>query len=277
MHLSYALCRSIAWELPGNIPYEAKTRLINQFTTLWLAPAEKCLASINDVLDDVIQQLVKTHFGRFSILQDKISYVKITLSRRLMQTILYRGFIRPDIEDHKNRALAAVKETLALEITPIYTQNLKDFETLRGRWLNKYRKARQKPGEYRIRTTHPKVGGGKKNPIKKERTVLVNSTQGTDNDASPEERTVALPNEPLVTQGWSMFSPAVPEITSSETQALHYLAQAGYGGLTVDDLARLYPRDHQFEDELVVMADVRAYFTLAYKVRVILGADAVRG
>ena len=73
--LSYARCRSIAWELPGNIPYEAKTRLINQFTVLWSTPAVKCVASINDVLDDIIRQLAKTHFGRFRVLQDTISYV----------------------------------------------------------------------------------------------------------------------------------------------------------------------------------------------------------
>lgn len=73
--LTYNVYRSIAWELPGNIPYEAKTRLINQFTTLWSTPAEKCLTSINDVLDDVVQQLVKTHFGRFKVLQELISYV----------------------------------------------------------------------------------------------------------------------------------------------------------------------------------------------------------
>ena len=69
----------------------------------------------------------------------------------------------------------------------------------------------------------------------------------------------------------SVYSPP-PEI-----QALEYLAQAGYKNLTVDDLVRLAPRDQQFEDELVVMADVRAYFTIAYKVRDICRTDPTRG
>ena len=73
--LSHVRIRSTAWELPGNIPYEAKTRLISQFTDLWFPPAEKCLTSINDVLDDVVRQLIKTHFGRFKVLHDLISYV----------------------------------------------------------------------------------------------------------------------------------------------------------------------------------------------------------
>ncbi|KAF8545769.1 hypothetical protein OG21DRAFT_1491940 [Imleria badia] len=193
---------SIAWELPGNIPYAAKTRLINQFTDLWSTPAEECLTSINDVLDEIVQQLTKTHFGRFRVLQDMIS-----------------DLIRPDIEEHKNRALAAVKETLGLEITPIYTQNEKDFENLREKWLAKYRKARRNPGEYRIRPVVPPTS-----------TAQIYVSRAMDREVAP----------------------------SPESQALIYLAQAGYRGLTVDDLSRLLPRDQHFEGELIVMADVRA-------------------
>ena len=40
-------------------------------------------------------------------------------------------------------------------------------------------------------------------------------------------------------------------------------------GLTVEDLFRLTPRDN-FEDELIVMADVRAYFTIACKIQAYL-------
>jgi hypothetical protein len=46
---------------------------------------------------------------------------------------------------------------------------------------------------------------------------------------------------------------------------LRFLADAGYAGLRVSDLARLLPPD-SFEEELVVMADVRAYYHVAYKV-----------
>ena len=79
---AHAWYRSIAWELPGNIPYAAKTRLIDQFTGLWSAPAEKCLASINDVLDDFIQQLAKTHLGQFRVLQDLVLYVFDNVTRK---------------------------------------------------------------------------------------------------------------------------------------------------------------------------------------------------
>jgi GTPase SAR1 family protein len=221
------ILESIAWELPGNIPYEAKTRLINQFTILWSTPAVKCVASINDVLDDVIQQLAKTHFGRFRVLQD---------------TIL--DFVRPDIEECKDKAFSAVKETLGLEITPIYTQNKKDFENLREGWLIKYRKARRNPGEYRI----------PESPCERL----------SDSLFVPIAQASSSPSSAARSKSDSAKSHDSEERVSPETLALQYLARAGYRGLTVDDLARL-SRDKYFEDELIVMADVRAYFTLAYK------------
>ncbi len=58
----------------------------------------------------------------------------------------------------------------------------------------------------------------------------------------------------------------VPVAISVEQKALQALADLGYTGLSIESLARLQPPD-EFEDELIVMADVRAYFQVAYKVR----------
>lgn len=44
------------------------------------------------------------------------------------------------------------------------------------------------------------------------------------------------------------------------------LAELGYTGLTKDDLGKLNPPD-EYETELKVMAEVRGYFQVAYKVR----------
>jgi hypothetical protein len=59
--------------------------------------------------------------------------------------------------------------------------------------------------------------------------------------------------------------PPLPKVDTPEAKALRTLAEAGYAGLHVSDLARLLPPD-SFEEELVVMADVRAYYHVAYKV-----------
>ena len=68
---SFAL-RAIGWELPNNVPYQAKSNLIAEFTKLWVAPSERCLAAINDILGKVIDELINTHFGRFKVLEEYV-------------------------------------------------------------------------------------------------------------------------------------------------------------------------------------------------------------
>jgi len=54
-----------------------------------------------------------------------------------------------------------------------------------------------------------------------------------------------------------------PRSLSPHQIALDALSDIGYTNLTLGDLKRLKPTD-DFEDELVVMADVRAYFEVAF-------------
>lgn len=56
------------------------------------------------------------------------------------------------------------------------------------------------------------------------------------------------------------------------SDALAALAALGYHGVTAEDLAKLRPPD-EYEEELQVMAEVRAYFQVAYKVRPISSHD----
>lgn len=51
-------------------------------------------------------------------------------------------------------------------------------------------------------------------------------------------------------------------------RALGALKELGFANLNESDLTRLNPLD-PFDEELVVMADVRAYFQVAYKVNTI--------
>ncbi len=49
-------------------------------------------------------------------------------------------------------------------------------------------------------------------------------------------------------------------------KALAALAALGFSGLTAEDLEKLHPVD-EYETELKVMAEVRGYFQVSYKVR----------
>ncbi|KAG1856026.1 P-loop containing nucleoside triphosphate hydrolase protein [Suillus subalutaceus] len=175
--ISKVIQEAIGWELPNNVPYQAKANLIAQFVKLWVAPSERCLAGINDVLDQVIDTLISVHFGRFKVLEGYVG-----------------NLIRIQVDICKALTKEAVKIALDLETTPYYTQNTHYLQT-----------------------------------------------------------------------------PVLPEVAnpyyrgeSPESKALRALAEAGYTGLSIPDLARLLPPDSR-EKELIVMADVRAYYHVAYK------------
>lgn len=51
-----------------------------------------------------------------------------------------------------------------------------------------------------------------------------------------------------------------------EAIVLAGLKRLGFGNVTAADFHRLQPKD-EYEKEIVVMAEVRAYFKVAYKVR----------
>ncbi|KAG1850388.1 P-loop containing nucleoside triphosphate hydrolase protein [Suillus subalutaceus] len=246
---------AIGWELPNNVPYQAKANLIAQFTTLWVAPSERCLAGINDVLDEVINTLISTHFGRFKVLED-----------------YFGNLIRIQVDICKARAQVAVKSALDLETTPHYTQNTHYLQTLRDKWLSRYKTVRSRPSQYKVRHI-------------REDEVPVPPRPETPKRPSPDNDCKEWGQEyssPIVSQTSAFLSPAytVPSeskssktktrITSTlladtpEDKALRALAEAGYANLRVSDLARLLPPD-SFEEELIVMADVRAYFHVAYK------------
>ncbi|KAF9220695.1 hypothetical protein BS17DRAFT_810582 [Gyrodon lividus] len=194
---------SIGWELPNNIPFEAKTRLIAQFTNLWGGPTEQCFTNINKVLMDVVDKLILEHFGRYKVLE-----------------AFARNKILSEIEKCCAEVHSAVRETLANGTVPSYTQNTHYLQSLRTQWFHRYKMGRHRPEDFRI-DRH----------VECVETVHVHSPDA-----------------------WER-----PEVA-----ALRHLAQAGYKGLRVEDLVRLLPPDG-FEDELTVMADVRAYFHVAYK------------
>ncbi|KAG2155240.1 P-loop containing nucleoside triphosphate hydrolase protein [Suillus bovinus] len=201
---------AIGWELPNNVPYQAKANLIAQFTKLWFAPSKRCLAGINDVLDQIIDTLISTHFGRFRVLEGYVG-----------------DLIRIEVGICKARAEEAVKSVLALETTPYYTQNKHYLETLRDKWLAHYKIVRSRASQYKA-------------PVH----LIQQSYPATYFDDNRE-------------------GPPIAERTP-EAKALRALAEAGYANLKIPDLARLLPPD-SFQEELIVMADVRAYYHVAYK------------
>ncbi|PIL37741.1 transporter [Ganoderma sinense ZZ0214-1] len=195
---------STGWELPHNIPYLAKTRLIREFVRRWTEPSKTCFAGIRGLVENyVYEELVPEHFAQFPPLKRFV----------VMQ-------LRENMEEHRARSQAAVEQVLKREELPYFTQNGHYLETTREVWLGHYREVRAlRDPKYRL-GAHTAYG------------QAVHPSMGTSRAIS--EAIAALR--------------AIP----------------AYSNVSATDLAKLLPTD-EFGDELVVMADVRSYFQVAYK------------
>jgi hypothetical protein len=87
----------------------------------------------------------------------------------------------------------------------------------------------------------------------------------TPQNAAASHVVAPAPPTPLPSRGLSSASPDPVDREAKIRDLLAQLALAGYTGLKEDDLDRLRPTD-EYETELEVMAEARAYWQVAYKV-----------
>ncbi|KAI0925406.1 hypothetical protein AcV7_005662 [Taiwanofungus camphoratus] len=208
---------SIAWELPNNLPYEAKRRLIKSFIEDWPTPTKECFNKIIVILSSMVNAKISKHFGQFRPLEQYVG-----------------PLIRTEMGRLASRSLESVDEIVRTEREPYFTQNDHYLEYLQSRWLRHYRIVKRYPWAYirRLDTVHP-------------HSCLDSAPPSPESvqDISTAPRLMA---------------------DSAESRALRALAELGYNQLAPEDLERLHPPD-RFAPELEVMADVRAYFHVAYK------------
>lgn len=128
----------------------------------------------------------------------------------------------------RDSALKVVEAVLNLEKYPLFTQNTHYLSSERELWLAKYKDA------------------------------LKNSSNFMKNRRPPSVVSPVL---------YADIPYEVEERPSNLDLALYYLRQAGYDKLSLTDLTRLeQARPVAYEEELEVMADVRAYYQVAHKV-----------
>jgi hypothetical protein len=160
--------------------------LILKSTSLWKLPTESCFNSVFQSLFDVLEDLIREHFGRFERLEIYIRYC-LQQSCRTQQLNHYNsGLIEKEIDRCKEMAHKALLKTLELEKTPLFTQNRRYFDSERAEWLTRFQDKHRN-------TNNPDV--------------------------------------------WGLRSQSVSDSPSS------------------------------FDEEMTVMAEVRAYFEVAYRVR----------
>ncbi|KAF8193681.1 P-loop containing nucleoside triphosphate hydrolase protein [Pholiota molesta] len=201
--------QSIGWELPGEIPFEATTVLIKQYTGLWSTPSISCFEDVTGNLDILLKNLLHKHFGQYKDLEKYASDLSLQERDRCIE-----------------EALCSVKKILALESYPLFTQNFDLLASEEKKWVDKYKTTRHawlqryighSPAPYAV----PYV-------------------------VSPVSR-------PGPTTSSVVERPARPTI-------IHFFPKPHSGSESEDT-----PTTWTIEEELKIIANVQAYFQVAYK------------
>ncbi|KAI0665753.1 P-loop containing nucleoside triphosphate hydrolase protein [Trametes maxima] len=188
------------WELPHNIPYEAKERLIKGFMKHWPVAVTVCFDRTAEDLRAVVLREAsdKKHFGRFPNLE---KFIKSNLVVQL--------------EHYVSHSKVFVENVVERENAPFGTQNTPHLEAMRNQWLLRYKTAWEMHDRAKLSVPHG-------------------------------------PHHLSLRQNY-------------EGQALQMLRELGYTTTTVQHFPRLLDHWDTFDDEIVVMADVRSYFEIVYK------------
>ncbi|KAI5834866.1 hypothetical protein K523DRAFT_360272 [Schizophyllum commune Tattone D] len=131
--------KSIAWELPRHIPYEATKVLITRITAHWTGPALKCAANVVNATDAKLGALIRAYFGQFNGLEDHV--------RSVVAAQLTEGAVQMEASLSK-----ALKHETGL---PLFTQNTHYLETEEKKWLQQYASARYHSDRYHIYQPQP--------------------------------------------------------------------------------------------------------------------------
>ncbi|KAH8117943.1 P-loop containing nucleoside triphosphate hydrolase protein [Phellopilus nigrolimitatus] len=176
---------SLTRELPYNVPFSAKVRLIEECFETWPSHFRACFDEVHDAYQSCLDNLLARHFQKFT-------------NGGLFDQV--RNIVDSELALAKESALDRIDWLLKLE-NPPFTLNDFYFSDYRERYLTSYRKQRQ-----------------------------------TDMCPNPE----------------------------SIRSALKYLSEIRFKKIREEDLSKLDGPD-PFEQELMLMAEVSAYFRVAYK------------
>ncbi|KAF7319138.1 hypothetical protein HMN09_00250200 [Mycena chlorophos] len=268
--------KSITRELPGNIPYSAKKSLIIAFQATWLSHVRTCFDAIKQVMLNLLLQSVEHQFGRYALLTNKLHATITELANKCY--------------DNCATFLWAMLE---VEQMP-FTQNDHYLQSSTDKWAARYKderagKARVVVGDEPASKKRRVVNGQEKrkdrerstSPVRVDFGSSASSSLGSSNGepfrfgtGGSGFRFANLPPKPDDLR--DMAPPPAPNPHDPASFArdvngpdkmntlLAALAEAGYAGVTPEDLARLRPGD-AYETEMKVMAEVKGYFKCAYK------------
>ncbi|KLO07662.1 hypothetical protein SCHPADRAFT_945077 [Schizopora paradoxa] len=241
---------SLTRELPYNVPFSAKAKLIRACFTNWGNISDKCFDAVKLELSKLLKALVKEHFSQYASggLEGQV--------QRLVDNL---------IEHLAKKTRECIKWALGLEDPP-FTKNEHDFTGYRGTNLISLREARHNLKQ----SPAPPVQPFQPQPqpqLQSAPTIPNPTSQKMSfsgfNFAPPPPPSATPPQFPFAT--FTGFQTPTASLNMRQNVDVP-MGQTlpGYQGKKEEDFARLNETD-PFEQELIVMAEVSAYFRIAYK------------
>ncbi|CEL56749.1 hypothetical protein RSOLAG1IB_08051 [Rhizoctonia solani AG-1 IB] len=217
---------AITRELPKNIPFIVKRKLIKRFVELWEGPTTVLLEDVERILRAYMQKLVDHSFGQHSYggLHNAVGCVEFDFLKYVISITYYtipflsgyRTLVADRIVQCREVADAQIQFLLDIENNQTFTTNTHYFASYKEKFITYYKAARK------------------------------------------DRR-----GENALIQGLTKGLSANTEFSKSMAEAIAHLTKMGLPVQPVD-LGKLI--EAEAEDELVdIMAEVRAYYQVAYK------------
>ncbi|KZT66610.1 hypothetical protein DAEQUDRAFT_695305 [Daedalea quercina L-15889] len=273
------IVQSRARELPNNIPYPAKVALIKDFQITWNSLCQAVFDDVTKHFQETLAQLMREEFQGYSLLHSRVN-----------------AAVQELLSDRRNVAWDHLKGLLEFESTP-FTQNKRLLTEKTENNLARFKTARagkdkdlfsdeirlfyaRKQTQAGAQSQRPQSGRPTR-PIPSRFSFSAPPTEeafasgklSSSSPGPPVPLTLTQPAQKTT----SMFTSAAPSLSSLssevkpqtalqeislddkkdlEKKALAILTQLGYEGLNPAD---------EYAEELHVMAEVRAYFHIAYR------------
>ncbi|KAF9036386.1 P-loop containing nucleoside triphosphate hydrolase protein [Panaeolus papilionaceus] len=214
-------------ELPGHYPFVVQETFIENIMRDWDDPALQLCHSVHRTVKDHVNTLIDLHFSK---------YGQGHLRQRVR--VIFEDHITLCLEECKKKVLWL----LDMENKP-FSLNTHYLEDYKNKFLTHYRAARQKYQQSNLLTQIQMLQNMRSTPAPAQEIRKI----ATNKRAESDPRAVTAPPQP----------------TGLE-KVLIGLAEMGMHGMKPEDLLRLVPPD-AMDPALNIMADVRAYFQVAYK------------
>ncbi|CAL1698678.1 unnamed protein product [Somion occarium] len=292
--------RSLTRELPNNVPYSAKVALIQHFQTSWKALSARCFEAVHAAFHELLCRLIDSNLSLYAHLEARVrlvvdELVKVKYEDTLVQIFKTLNHEALPFTQH-SRYLAETKDNFLSKYKDARAALL-GFKPPQPSGVGPFAAFTPPPPSHDAKSV-----GAVSSSVTGCAHVSAKPTDKSSKIALPDDfkfsedfRKGALRNSFLTspTAGSSTATPLKPSIPFTpfwenlpktaeplssfskgilseeerkreEANIIAGLARLGYAGVATEDFGKLNRRD-EYEEELEMMAEVRAFFQVSYK------------